>query len=245
MILHKSRILWWSRRVRWGSCLFWTLWIGIQSNETQTAGKNFTHLPMLDQDYLDGFHRLANSSAQTEAPSFAKNDSQNVAEKDPSNLGRGSTHLGQHAQKRWIPWSRGLAFVVFFDQKSRLLRRVSMLWGCLSCFKDGEAFLVWHVALRLTPGPRTSSTSQVRLETSHRRIHKQPGRRRPCDQCCCMFSPDNPFLKETCFSGYCGKMCCLKLLLSCLRPWRKGSTSSIGEVSIWIFQWSWDSNQIP
>lgn len=157
---------------------------------------------MLDQDCLDGFHRLSNSSAQTEAPSFAKNDSQNFAEKYPSNLGQGSTHLGQHAQKHCTPWSCGLASVFFFDRKSRLLRRVSMLWGCLSCFKDGEAFLVWHVALRLTSGPRTSSTSQVRLETSHRRIHKQPGRRRPCDQCCCIFSPDNPFLKETCFSGY-------------------------------------------
>lgn len=149
--------------------------------------KKITHLPMLDQDYLDGFHRLSNSSAQTEAPSFAKNDSRNFAEKYPSNLGQGSTHLGQHAQKHCTPWSCGLASVFFFDRKSRLLRRVSMLWGCLSCFKDGEAFLVWHVALRLTSGPRTSSTSQVRLETSHRRIHKQPGRRRPCDQCCCIF----------------------------------------------------------
>ena len=172
MILHKSRILWWSQRVRWGSCLFWTLWIGIQSNETQTAGKNFTHLPMLDQDYLDGFHPLANSSAQTEAPSFARNDSQNVAEKDPSNLGRGSTHLGQHAQKRWIPWSRGLAFVVFFDQKSRLLRRVSMLWGCLSCFKDGEFWCdmllcVWRQAHALQALPKSDLRQVIEGSTNN------------------------------------------------------------------------------
>lgn len=63
---------------------------------------NATH-----QDYLDGFHRLSNSSAQTEAPSFASFDSllyrwvsgpQNVAEKNPSNLGARSIHLGQHTQ---------------------------------------------------------------------------------------------------------------------------------------------------
>ena len=146
MILHKSRILWWSRRVRFGPFLFLNF---VNWNPVQRGSNSrifFTHLPMLDQDYLDGFHRLANSSAQTEAPSSAGQLSK-FRRKISIKFGAGVYPFGStcpktlHSVKLWscvcfFLWSKVKTSKTCFDAVGMfvMLQRWGSFFGVTCCF---------------------------------------------------------------------------------------------------------------